>query len=159
MAANAPELVAPCGMNCALCAGYLALKNNVKTKGIRMPTCAGCRPRGKQCAYLKKQTASCSKLMNERESFCFDCAEFPCPRLKTIDARYRSRYHLSFIENLGFIKENGMKKFLEDQEEKWKCQKCGGMISCHNGLCFNCDVEKLRAKKQKYRWENDEEAH
>jgi hypothetical protein len=26
------------------------------------------------------------------------------------------------------------------------------MICCHNGLCFSCDLEKLRSKKQKYRW-------
>jgi hypothetical protein len=26
------------------------------------------------------------------------------------------------------------------------------MICCHNGLCFNCNLETLRNKKQKYRW-------
>jgi hypothetical protein len=26
------------------------------------------------------------------------------------------------------------------------------MICCHNGLCYNCDLEKLRKKKHKYRW-------
>jgi hypothetical protein len=29
---------------------------------------------------------------------------------------------------------------------------CGGLICCHNGICFNCSLEKLRNKKQKYRW-------
>jgi hypothetical protein len=40
-----------------------------------------------------------------------------------IDMRYRSHYRMSMIENLKFIKENGMEKFLEYQEETWKCQK------------------------------------
>jgi len=35
---NSKELVAPCVMNCAICSGYLALKHEVKTKEIRMPT-------------------------------------------------------------------------------------------------------------------------
>ena len=33
------ELVAPCGMNCAVCSGYLALKHDVKSKGVKMPYC------------------------------------------------------------------------------------------------------------------------
>jgi hypothetical protein len=27
------------------------------------------------------------------------------------------------------------------------------LICCHNGICFNCSLEKLRNKKQKYRWD------
>jgi ribosomal protein L37E len=57
------------------------------------------------------------------------------------------------IENLKFIKENGLDRFIEDQEKKWKCQRCGELISCHNGLCFICDFENLRDRKQKYRWD------
>jgi hypothetical protein len=144
-----PALIAPCGMNCALCSGYLALKNDVKNKGIRLINCLGCRPRNKKCAFLK---GHCSKLSKGEVAFCFECASFPCGRLRTIDNRYRSRYRMSMIENLNFIKENGIEKFLEDQEETWKCQNCGELISCHNGLCFNCDLKKLKNKKQKYRW-------
>jgi hypothetical protein len=65
---------------------------------------------------------------------------------------------MSMIENLNLIKENGMEKFLENQEETWKCQNCGEVISCHNGLCFKCDLEKLKNKKQKYRWDEDARA-
>jgi len=148
------NLIAPCGMNCALCAGYLALKNNVKSQGIRMITCQGCRPRGKQCAYLKKQ---CPKL-NGEITFCFECTDFPCHRLKTIDSRYRSRYRMSFIDNLTFIKEYGLERFLEDQKKKWRCPNCGEMICCHNGICFKCGLETLKAKKQKYRWGDDQKS-
>jgi hypothetical protein len=145
-------LIAPCGMNCALCSGYLALKNDLKGKGIRMIHCVGCRPRDKKCAFLKKQ---CSKLSKGEVTFCFECESFPCNRLRTIDERYRSRYRMSMIENLQSIREHGIEKFLEEQEKSWKCQKCGEMICCHNGLCFNFDLEKLRSKKQKYRWNKE----
>jgi hypothetical protein len=148
-----PALIAPCGMNCALCSGYLALKNDVKNKGIRMINCPGCRPRNKKCAFLK---GHCSKLSKDEVTFCYECNSFPCDRLRTIDNRYRSRYRMSMIENLNFIKENGLKKFLEDQAETWKCQNCGELLSCHNGLCFKCDLEKLKNKKQKYRWNEDQ---
>jgi len=145
-------LVAPCGMNCALCSGFLALKNDLKSKGIRMIRCTGCRPRNKKCAFLKKH---CSKLSKGEVTFCFECESFPCKRLRTIDERYRSRYRMSMIENLRFIREHGMEKFLEEQEKSWKCLNCGELICCHNGLCFNCDLEKLRNKKQKYRWKEE----
>jgi hypothetical protein len=139
-------------MYCARCANYLAMKNDVKSKGIRMPTCTGCRPRNKQCAFLKKW---CSKLQSGVR-FCFECQDFPCHRLKTIDNRYQSRYKTSFIANLVEIKEKGIEEFLNAQEQKWKCPTCGEMLCCHNGICFNCGLEKLRAKKQMYRWDDEQ---
>jgi hypothetical protein len=145
------NLIAPCGMNCALCASYLALQNEVKSKGVKMPYCAGCRPRNKHCAFIKKH---CTKLLNGEVAYCFDCISFPCSRLKTIDKRYKSRYRMSIIENLNFIKQHGMRNFLAEQEKLWKCPRCGKMICCHNGICFNCELDKLRHRKEKYRWQN-----
>jgi len=148
-------LVAPCGMNCAVCACYLAGQNHLKSQGVRIPECAGCRIRGKQCAYLKKYKPSCAALLNSETGFCFHCPDFPCSHLKGIDARYQSRYRTSLIGNLQCIKERGVAKFLEAQAKQWRCPTCGGTICCHNGLCFRCDLEKLRAKKQVYRWADD----
>lgn len=42
---------------------------------------------------------------------------------------------MSMIENLVFIRDHGIEKFLEKEEEKWKCPECGEVIYCHNGLC------------------------
>jgi hypothetical protein len=148
--ARGSELVSPCGMNCALCSSYLALKNDVKSKGVRMPCCIGCRPRNKTCAFLKKH---CSKLLNGEVTFCFECGSFPCDRLKTIDNRYKTRYRMSMIDNLNFIKANGVEEFLNKQAEFWKCSGCGGLICCHNGICYNCGIDNLKIKKRKYRWE------
>ena len=144
-------LVAPCGMNCAVCSGYLALKHNVKSKGVRMPYCKGCRPRDKKCAFLKKK---CEFLMNNKLQFCYECGDFPCERLKRIDKRYRTFFRMSLIENLESIRENGMSDFLKTQGRKWRCPECGGVVCCHNGICFDCSLEKLKSKKKLYRWEN-----
>jgi len=144
-------LIAPCGMNCALCSGYLALKNDFKSKGVKIPYCKGCRPRDKQCSFIKKR---CSKLMNKDVQFCFECADFPCKNLAGLDKKYKDRFRMSMIENLKTIKEKGMEAFLKGQKEKWKCPECGEMICCHNGLCYNCDLEKIEAKKKKYERES-----
>ena len=144
------DLIAPCGMNCALCASYLALVNDVKSKGIKIPYCTGCRMRNKKCAFIKK---SCTRRLKGEVDFCFECPDFPCDRVKILDARYKSKYKMSMIENSLFIKEHGLQKFLEKQKKSWECPSCGELISCHNGLCFNCELAKLRSKKQKYRWD------
>ncbi len=146
------ELIAPCGMNCGICSGYLALANDVRNKGIRTNYCAGCRPRGKNCAFIKKQ---CELLMNGQVQYCYECDDFPCRNLKHIDKRYKERYRMSMVENLEYIRENGMEAFLEKEEEKWRCPECGAVICCHNGICYSCGLEKLRNKKNPHRWDDD----
>ena len=117
-----------------------------------MSYCAGCRTRNKQCAFLRKR---CEKLLNGQVQYCYECKSYPCERLRHIAKRYSERYHMSMVENLIYIKEHGMQKFLEKEEKKWRCPECGGVISCHNGLCYNCGVEKLKNKKKFYRWTDD----
>jgi len=59
------------------------------------------------------------------------------------------------IENLEYIKKKGIKEFLAREKEKWKCPECGAIICCHNGICFNCGLDRLREKKKLYRWQDD----
>lgn len=145
------ELIAPCGMNCGICSGYLAYKHDVKSKGIRMPYCLGCRPRDKKCAFLKKR---CNLLLSGEVQYCYECSNYPCESLNHIDKRYRSLYRMSMIENLEFIKKNGINQFLEKEKERWKCPNCGGVISCHNGICFDCGLDILKNKRNIYRWDD-----
>jgi Zn finger protein HypA/HybF involved in hydrogenase expression len=48
------------------------------------------------------------------------------------------------LENLAIIKNEGIEALLAREEEKWKCQDCGGVISCHNGVCYTCGGERLK---------------
>jgi len=146
------ELIAPCGMNCGICSGYLAFKHSLKSKGIRMPYCIGCRPRDKKCAFLKKR---CNLLLSGQLQYCYECQDFPCERLRHLGKRYQSLYRMSMIENLRYIQKSGINKFLIKEQEKWKCSECGGVICCHNGICFNCGLDKLAKNKNRYRWEDD----
>ena len=139
------KLIAPCGMNSDICVSYLAMKNDLNKKGFRKTYCAGCLPRGKNCRFMKK---NCEKLGKGLVRFCYECSDFPCRRLKDLDKRYRIKYHMSMIENLIFIKEHGIEKLLEREEERWNCPECGGVICCHNGLCLNCGLETLLQNKE-----------
>jgi hypothetical protein len=142
------ELIAPCGMNCGVCVSYLGMKNDINRQGFRRKYCAGCLPRGQNCVYMGGQ---CELVGKGQVRFCYECQDFPCRRLKALDKRYRTKYHMSVIENLEFIRAHGMGEFLEREADKWRCPDCGGVICCHNGLCLSCDLETLRQKKT-YRW-------
>jgi hypothetical protein len=142
------NLIAPCGINCGVCVRYLAMKNDLKTKGFGKKYCPGCLPRGLNCTFMSQQ---CDLLGKGLVRFCYECGSFPCRRLKALDKRYSTKYHMNLIDNLEYIKKQGMVKFLEKEAEKWQCPECGEAICCHNGLCLNCNLDKLRQNK-KYRW-------
>jgi hypothetical protein len=142
------KLIAPCGMNCGVCVAYLAMKNGLKKKGVARKYCPGCLPRGENCTFMARR---CNLVGNGLLRFCCECENFPCRRLKDLDKRYRTKYHMSMIENLEFMKKHGMEEFLEKEKAKWHCPECGGVICCHNGLCLNCSLDELRRNK-KYRW-------
>lgn len=129
-------LIAPCGMNCSLCLGYQREKNH----------CEGCRNE-ENIKYKTKGCANCviknCKLLKEtKSSFCYECTKFPCTRLKQLDKRYRTRYNMSMIENLENIKKNGIKDFVKQQNIKYKCSKCNGLICIHRGYCLGCEEKK-----------------
>ena len=142
------KLIAPCGMNCALCMAYIGKKIDINKKGFKRMYCEGCIPRGKNCLHMAK---SCELLKNGEVRFCFECENYPCKRLKALDKRYRTKYHLSMIENLNYIKQHGMKEFLEEEEGKWSCPDCGSVICCHNGLCLECSLDVFKQNRG-YRW-------
>ena len=145
------KLIAPCGMNCRLCIAYQFRKNDLNKRGFHKKYCPGCIPRGENCIHMGD---ACELLAKGSLRFCYECESFPCKRLKALDKRYRTKYHMSMIENLNDIKEFGMDEFLEKEGDKWRCPECGGTICCHNGLCLNCHLDKLLMNK-KYRWEED----
>lgn len=125
-------LIAPCGMNCAICIAYLGYHMNGSKK---KNNCTGCKIRNKNCAFIKKR---CKYLPKNEVEYCYECGEFPCENLKKLDKKYRARYDMSMIDNLKFIKERGMDEFLKQQKKRYKCPKCGGTICVHTKICYDC---------------------
>jgi len=129
------ELIAPCGMNCALCASYLARAFGVPRNAGRVSHCAGCRPRDKPCAFIKKR---CVRVARKEISFCHECSLMPCPDLVRVDRLYRTRYGMSMVANLEFLRAKGMTAFLRRQRKEHACPACGDVVCVHNGVCFAC---------------------
>ena len=145
------KLIAPCGMNCSLCIAYQFKEKDLNKQGFHRKYCPGCIPRGENCTHMRD---ACELLANGNIRFCFECESFPCKRLKALDKRYRTKYHMSMIENLNYINEFSMEEFLTKERDKWRCTECGATICCHNGLSLNCNIDTLLMNK-KNRWEMD----
>ena len=117
------NLIAPCGMNCGVCMAYLREKNR----------CNGC---GKVDESRSKTIVFCKiRLCRSRKrKYCFDCAKFPCDRLKHMDKRYRTKYCMSEIENLEFIRSKGINSFVKSERKRW--QKGNKVFCVHKKKYF-----------------------
>ena len=127
-------LIAACGMNCGLCIGHIREKN----------PCGGCfkmddENKPQQCRSCK--IVNCDLLAKTKSGFCYDCSKYPCSRLKNLDKRYRTKYGMSMIENLTFIKDHGLENFINNEEARWKCEVCGAGLCVHRDFCLNCKTE------------------
>ena len=124
------ELIAPCGMNCGICMAYLREKRR----------CTGCRidDSDEFVSITRCIIKNCDTIKTNQSGFCFDCAKYPCRRLKQLDKRYRTKYNMSMLENLENIRDTSLTAFVENEKERWCCSKCGGVICVHRGYCYDC---------------------
>jgi len=125
------KLFAPCGMNCLVCYVHLKDKkpcpgclNNDENKPERCKTC-----KIKNCAHR-------SGLFS-----CYECLDFPCKQIKNLEKSYSNRYNTSLIENSIKVQKDGICLFLTNEQEKWICKNCSGVISLHDSECSNCKTK------------------
>ena len=105
-------LIAPCGMNCNLCIAYLRDKNK----------CPGCREDsiGKSKSCSSCIIKNCDQLNRNNWKYCTKkCEKYPCKRLRDLDKRYRTKYDMSMISNLESINRDGIRKFINNEKEKY----------------------------------------
>jgi hypothetical protein len=118
-------------MNCAICRGHLLRKNN----------CPGCLgdDTNKTKSCINCVIANCDNLKKTGAKYCSEkCEMYPCRRLRDLDKRYRTRYHMSMIENLESINGTGIRAFVRNEKVRWTCTECGGIICVHAGCCSDC---------------------
>ncbi|MBT8397737.1 MAG: DUF3795 domain-containing protein [Gemmatimonadetes bacterium] len=122
-------MVAPCGLNCGVC-----------RLTFRDPTgCSGCTndgPKPKYCSTCKIR--NCEPIRSGGVRFCFECPQYPCAPLRRLDKRYRTRYRMSVLDNLEFIRDHGMEEFIELEKQSWTCRACDALVCVHKEDCLYC---------------------
>ncbi len=124
------DMIAPCGMNCASCLGFMRYKDH----------CPGCRSiDDSRPEYCKRCIIiNCELLKMTESKFCYDCPKYSCQRLKRLDKRYSTNHNTSFFENLSMIKERGIDQFLIFETNRRTCPQCGSTLCIHRPFCFEC---------------------
>lgn len=134
-------MIAPCGMNCALCIAHLRAVN----------TCPGCSGSNEQKPQhcVRCGIKNCRELRRSGGKYCCDCEVFPCARLRQLDHRYTTRYGMSMIENLKRIHTAGVQQFVREEEKRWRCPRCRRLISVHRPECIHCGAPRKAGRKKK----------
>ena len=154
------NLVGRCGLYCGACIIYRAYKDSEQLRQIIAERdgykpeeirCEGCQTVltngwdveseewGKNCKIVKCLKA---KGLN----FCYECNTYPnCDRFHEI-ADSCIKHGENLIENLDKIKAGKVEEWLQEEDKKWRCQKCGKPISMHLAECHWCGT-KLRKKQ------------
>ncbi len=123
------DLIAPCGMNCRLCYAFERKRN----------PCPGCRSNNdsKPAHCIGCSIVTCEKRQAFDSQLCLECQNM-CRRLQDLDKRYRTKYHMSMIDNLTYIREKGMDALLDRERNRWTCPDCAGYVSVHRKDCPTC---------------------
>lgn len=117
-----------CGINCALCSAFLRKSNN----------CAGCQAPTKLITRRSCQNClirNCA--LNQGFEYCFQCADYPCSKVKNINQRYLKKYQIDLVENNRLAKVD-MVNFIKVQLQQFTCHHCGAIVDQHNHKCSEC---------------------
>lgn len=123
------KLVAACGIFCGSCPVMLA--DDGADKGKKGSKCTGCaNKKANQCVISK-----CCKKNNVE--VCSLCKKYPCAEIKSFHANGKP-YKIMAAHNLDVIKEQGLAKWLEAQDSRWRCTKCSKPVAWDAKACKKC---------------------
>lgn len=121
-----------CGLFCGACPVMLETK-----AGKAENPCHGCK--SEQVAGF---CASCGIKACARSrgvEFCFECAELQsCKRLSDFMQQTDYPYHQAILKNLDVIRQQGIGKWLEMQDNRWRCGSCNNSHSWWDETCPQC---------------------
>ena len=137
--------IAYCGIYCSECSFKVAYETQNIEHLFSMPEkyekfkktaledckCLGCKQEN-ICGDCEIKDCAISKNLEH----CGECLDFPC-KLVTNFANDGMPHHKSAFENLEYIRNNGMKEFLNKMNEYIYCD-CGAKLSWYLTKCLNC---------------------
>ena len=149
------NLVGRCGLYCGACIIYRAYKDSdhlrqkiaerekCKPEEIR---CEGCQTVLTNGWNSKEWGKSCRivKCLEARGlDFCYECDTYPnCKKFREI-ADSCLTHGENLMENLNKIESGRVEEWLEEEDKKWRCLKCGKPISMHLTECYWCGAKNI----------------
>jgi predicted RNA-binding Zn-ribbon protein involved in translation (DUF1610 family) len=137
------KLDAYCGLYCGACPMMLAHQNGEleafaerigrKPEDVR---CFGCKSDkvASFCATCELRQCAGSKGFDS----CFRCEELPCDPFVAFRDDEQWPYHAAVPKNLERIQQTGVEVWLEEQDARWRCPKCGTRFAWQDEECKSC---------------------
>jgi hypothetical protein len=117
---NRTKLIAPCGLDCAVCELYLSRKDEqlmsaLISKGIpkEVLPCDGCRAIEGRCPVIHGKCATFECANENRILFCSECNDFPCMKLAPAADKAEVLPHNTKLFNLCVIQRYDVEKLIE----------------------------------------------
>lgn len=123
-----------CGVYCGACPMMLDTKIDRFGKDEQCYGCKSEKPTG-FCATCGIK--ACAQKMGFE--FCYQCDELKsCDLMSRFVSDEQYPYGKCVFKNMERIRDEGLPKWLEDQEKRWTCPDCGTTRSWYHRTCPRC---------------------
>lgn len=122
------EMAAICGLFCGTCPQYPTNCEGCLSDKLA-PHCEACENGFRDCANKNNVT------------WCFQCINFPCQRLHNFKDRHIVNgisHHENVINDLQYMKENGVEDWITKQKIENYCKNCNSYITWYEKYSHKC---------------------
>jgi len=137
------ELVPPCGLYCGVCGILIAHRDNNRKFKEKLGSLYGVTPEQIRCEGCLSDVVfdycqacpikSCTK--QKGLEGCHQCADFPCEHIENFPMAVGKKVILRAIPELRRL---GAEKWVEAEEKRYHCPKCGYALFRGAKRCRNC---------------------
>lgn len=154
-------LAAACGTYCGACPAFLAKHSTDEQikirqqkrsssgpeqaqKGIPPSTwmdgllCDGCLSGGELAGHCQHCAIRKCAEAKQNDARCTECDELPCARINNLINMGHYLHRNEYLPNLEKIRELGVEKWVEYEQERWRCPRCGLPMSWYDAECVGC---------------------
>ena len=137
------EWASPCGLYCGVCGIRMAYRDNNEKFKERLSTVYNLPPDQIRCkGCLSDDVFEYCKVCPVKSCVsakgfegCHDCSDFPCDVIKNFPMPVGRKVILRAVP---FRREHGTDKWMEDEEKRYVCPKCGQQIFRGAKRCNQC---------------------
>jgi len=146
-----PQFDAPCGLYCGACDVFLATQRGEQEalakmwgRSVSEITCRGCRSPQRAAFCTDCGIRDCVR--RRAIAHCGLCPRFPCEQL--VEFRDSAAHHAAVLRNLRRLKAAGSERWLQEQQERWRCPACGRASGWYDTQCDRCGTPLVSCQEE-----------
>jgi hypothetical protein len=147
------HLAAACGTYCGACPAYLNRHGQIHKRVSSGPPktpidnfvdmmdqlrCDGCLSGGTLAAHCRTCTIRLCAAKKQPDARCADCKDLPCNRMTSLIRQGGYPHRQEYLPNLEKMRQMGVEKWVQYEEKRWRCTKCGLPMSWYDAQCAGC---------------------